>query len=164
MSSIERRLNKLEKETRTKPEDEAERQKRLEMIREGAKIANRGFFRDRAALRRAAYLECVGYEGHSAEDLRDENFLYPDDKLPFTIEEDGLVYSTRDGKPITEYHQTLAEVWYREECEQGWLNLIHDEEAEAFYTPDGELALSRDRADLRYMFDAIKDPGEGEGS
>jgi hypothetical protein len=125
------------------------------MVREGAEGENERFFRYLAIERRTAFLESVGYEGHSAEDLRDENFLYPDDEPPFTITEDGRVYSGRDGKPITRFAQTLADRWYWQEVDERELHLIHDEEAEAFYTPTGELALSRDRVDLRHVFHAI---------
>jgi hypothetical protein len=37
------------------------------------------------------------------------------------------------------------------------LQLAHDEEAQAFYTPDGEPALSRDRADLRRLFSGLRE-------
>ncbi len=56
---------------------------------------------------------------------------------------------------ITDYAQTLAEVWYWREVDKGELHLIHEEDAEAFYTPAGELALSRERVDLRHLFDGI---------
>jgi hypothetical protein len=37
--------------------------------------------------------------------------------------------------------------------EVGWggSGLVHDEEAEAFYSKSGHLAVSRDRVDLRYL-------------
>jgi hypothetical protein len=140
---------------RHRAEDEHEREKRLKMVREAAEQANERFYRYLAIERRKAFLESVGYEGHSAEDLRDENFLYPDDKPPFEITPEG-VFSSRDGKPITEYPQTLGEVWYWEEVDEGEMHLIHDEQAQAFYTPSGELALSRDRVDLRHYFAGIR--------
>jgi hypothetical protein len=154
MSDIKRRLNRLEEQARPEPEDEAERQKRLRMVLEAAEQDNERFYRYLAIERRTAFLESVGYEGHSAEDLRDEKFLYADDVPPFTIAEDREVYSTRDGKPITRYRQTLGEVWYWQEVDKRELHLIHDEETEAFYTPDGNLAISRDGVDLRYVFHA----------
>ena len=126
------------------------------MVLEAAEQENERFYRYLAIERRTAFLESVGYGGHGAADLRDENFLYSDDVPPFTISEDGTVSSTRDGKPITHYPQTLAEVWYWEEVDQGELGLIHDEEAEEFYTPSGELAISRERVDLRHVFAAIR--------
>jgi hypothetical protein len=49
----------------------------------------------------------------------------------------------------------------RREDEEGHLRLTHDEEAQAFYTPDGELALSHDRVDLRHLFSGMREP-EGE--
>jgi hypothetical protein len=145
----------LEKAMRPEPEDEAERQKGLKMVREAAEQLNESFYRDLAIERRTAFLENVGYEGHTSEDLRDENFLYSEDKPPFRIDEEGAVFSSRDGKPITEYAQTLAEFWYWEEVDERELYLIHDEEAETFYTPEGNLAISRDRVDFRHVLYAI---------
>jgi hypothetical protein len=89
------------------------------MVQEGAEQQNERFFRHLAIERRTAFLESVGYQGHSAEDLRDESFLYPGDEPPFTIAEDGAVFSTRDGRPITDYAQTLAGVWYWQEVDRG---------------------------------------------
>jgi hypothetical protein len=162
MSDIKRRLNRIEAQTGSEPEDEAERQERLQMVREAAEQDNERFYRELARERRRAFLESVGYGGHSAEDLRDENLLYTDDVPPFTITEEGEVYSTRDGKPITRYRQTLGEVWYWREVDDGELRLIHDEESQAFRTPDGEVAISRDGVDLRHVFGAIGRL-EGEG-
>ena len=72
--------------------------------------------------------------------------------LPFVIDEEGNVFSSRDGKPITEPRQTLAEEWYWQEVEEGGgEGLVHDEEAQAFYARTGELAVSRDRVDLRHL-------------
>ncbi len=132
-------------------EDEHERERRLREIREAAEQENERHFRNLAIERRTAYLERVGYGGHSAEDLAAENFLYPDDTPPFEIASDGRVYCTRDGKPVTTYHQTLAEVWYWQTLEWGGLGFVHDEEAQAFYTEEGELAVSRTRANLQHM-------------
>jgi hypothetical protein len=77
-------------------------------------------------------------------------------KPAFVIDEEGAMFASRDGKPITEPRQTLAEEWYWKEAEEwGGEGLVHDEEAQAFYTPSGELALSCDLVDLqRYMGDA----------
>ncbi len=151
VEKFRREVESLENAMRPESEDKAERQKRLQMVREGAEQQNERF----AIERRTAFLESVGYEGHGAEDLRDENFLYPEDEPPFTITDEGEVFSTRDGKPITEYRQTLAEVWYWNEVDRRELHLIHDEENQVFYTPEGELAISRERVDLRHVFDAI---------
>ncbi len=71
---------------------------------------------------------------------------------PFVIDEDGDVFSSRDGKPITDSRQTLAEEWYWEEVEVwGGEGLVHDKEAQAFYARTGELAISRDMVDLRHL-------------
>jgi len=69
----------------------------------------------------------------------------------FEITEAGDVLCARDGRPVTDMRQTLAEVWYWEELEDGAPGLVHDEEAQAFYTPAGEFALSRDRVDLGHL-------------
>jgi hypothetical protein len=37
------------------------------------------------------------------------------------------------------------------EVKWGGLGLVHEEAAQAFYTPSGELTLSRDRVDLRNL-------------
>jgi hypothetical protein len=66
------------------------------------------------------------------------------------ITAEGGIY-TRDGRPVTEYHQLGAEEFYWMEVEWGGPGFIHDEEAEAFYTPEGELAVSRTRFDLRHL-------------
>jgi hypothetical protein len=67
----------------------------------------------------------------------------------FDVQEFG-VYSNVDGKPITRYTQTLAELWYWQAVlVYGPLPyLIHDEEEQAFYTHHGEVALSRDHVNL----------------
>jgi hypothetical protein len=44
---------------------------------------------------------------------------------------------TRDGRLVTEYHQLGAKDFYWMEVEWGGPGLIHDEEAVAFYTPEG---------------------------
>jgi hypothetical protein len=69
----------------------------------------------------------------------------------FEITESGDVLCACDGKPVTDYHQTLAEQFYWMEVGWGSPGLVHDEEAQAFYTPERELALSRDRVDLRLL-------------
>ena len=69
----------------------------------------------------------------------------------FEITEDGVVLCARDGRPVTDMRQTLAEVWDWQELEDGAPGLVHDEEAQTFHTPAGEFALSRDRVDLRRL-------------
>ena len=68
----------------------------------------------------------------------------------FVITEEGEIY-TRDGRPVTKSHQTLAEEFYWQTVEWGGLGFVHDEEAEAFYTEEGELAVSRTRANLQHI-------------
>lgn len=64
----------------------------------------------------------------------------------FQVAKDGQVY-TRDGRPVTDNHQILAEEFYQLELEWG-SELVFDADAEAFYTPEGELALSRTYVNL----------------
>ena len=68
----------------------------------------------------------------------------------FEIAEDGTVY-TFDGRLVDDFHQCGAEAFYWQEVEWGGTALVHDEEAEAFYTPEGELTVSRERFDLRHL-------------
>ncbi len=149
--SIERRLRKLEDEQAEPEESADEREKRLIMMRAGAEHQNERHFRELARERRGELLERVGYGTPSADELRDENFIYPDDRPPFVIADDGTVSCSRDGRPVTTYPQTLAEVWFWQEMEAPGLGLVYDEDAEAFYNRAGEFALSRYFADLRGM-------------
>jgi hypothetical protein len=160
---MRRRLRKLEEGHQSVHETDEEREQRLMMIREGAEQANKSFFRDLVYRRRRLFLEDLSEASRaelSADELRDENFLYDDDELPFEIMPDGEVYCTRDGKPVTHYRQTLAEVWYWQFREEGYnpRGLIHDDEAQAYYTPDsGEMVFSRDWCILPNYFWSIGD-------
>ena len=83
-----------------------------------------------------------------------------DPKEPlFEITEEGDVLCAHDGKPVTTWPQTGAEQFYWMEVEWGGPGLVHDEERAAFYTPDGELALSREYMDLRHLMGPVR--GEG---
>lgn len=79
------------------------------------------------------------------------NFCYRGEVLPFVIDEAGDVFASRDGKPISDPRQTLAEEWYWEEVEGGGEGLVHDEDAETFYSRSGELAISRDMVNLQHL-------------
>jgi hypothetical protein len=150
--SVKRRLGKMEAEVSAIAAGETadEREKRLTMIREGAEQQNERFFRELARERRGDLLEQVGYDTLTADELLDENFIHPDDTPPFVIADDGTVTCSRDGRPVTDYPATLAEVWFWEEMEDGGdMRLVYDEEAEAFYNRAGEFAMSRERVDLR---------------
>jgi hypothetical protein len=139
--SVKRRLGKMEAEVSAIAAGETadEREKRLTMIREGAEQQNERFFRER----RGDLLEQVGYDTLTADELLD-------DTPPFVIADDGTVTCSRDGRPVTDYPATLAEVWFWEEMEDGGdMRLVYDEEAEAFYNRAGEFAMSRERVDLR---------------
>jgi hypothetical protein len=70
---------------------------------------------------------------------------------PFVIAANGAVSCAHDGRPVTTYHQTTAEEWYRRELESSYGHLIHDAEAETFRTHSGHLALSRYVVNLRYL-------------
>ncbi|MDP9487776.1 MAG: hypothetical protein M3Q49_18650 [Actinomycetota bacterium] len=86
------------------------------------------------------------------EQAEHANHCHRGEVLPFLVDEEGNVFSSRDGKPITDSRQTLAEEWYWEEVEVwGGEGLVHDEEAQTFYARTGELAISRDRVDLRHL-------------
>jgi hypothetical protein len=61
------------------------------------------------------------------------------------------VFCARDGRPVTNTQQTLAEKFYLMELGWGGPGLVHDPEAEAFYTPEGEIALSRDFVHLERL-------------
>ena len=82
--SLERRLRRLEDEAEaaSPTENTDERKKRMTMIREGAEQQNERFFRELARERRGDLLEQVGYDALTAERLRDENFIHPDDMPP----------------------------------------------------------------------------------
>jgi hypothetical protein len=69
----------------------------------------------------------------------------------FEITEAGDVFCARDGRPVTDPHQTLAEKFYWMEVGFGGEGLVHDAEAEAFYTLEGALALSRDFVHLERL-------------
>ncbi len=73
----------------------------------------------------------------------------------FEIDKRGNVFCTYDGKHVIDSRQTLAEHFYW--MEVGWGpsgGLIHDEEAQAFYTPEGDLALSREYVNISRLFNA----------
>ena len=129
MTSIERRLTRLEAAERPAPEDAREREEERKRIRKQAEHANR-----------CGWGQEVG-------------------RWPlFEIDEDGSVSCTHDGRPVTDSHQTLAESFYWMEVEWGGPGLVHDEEDQAFYTPSGELALSREYVSLPRLMG----PGRGE--
>ena len=122
---IRNRVKRLEDEHHPEPEDEWEQEKRRRMTREGAEQIN---------------------------DQRRREGMEP----AFEITESGDVLCTYDGRPVTNFHQTLAEDWYHRQLE--WHragargSFTHDPEAEAFYGPDGEIALSRDVCHLDRFF------------
>jgi hypothetical protein len=122
MRDIERRLSRLEGADRPGPDDEHRREEERKRIREQAEHAN--------------------YCGRGEEGGR-----WP----LFEIDEGGDVFCTYDGKPVTDSRQTLAEQFYWMEVEWGGPGLVHDEEAQAFYTPSGDLALSREYVNLQHL-------------
>jgi hypothetical protein len=81
----------------------------------------------------------------------------------FEIDEDGDVFCTHDGKPVTDSRQILAEEFYLMEVEWGGPGLIHDEVAEEFRTPGGELALSRERVSIPKLMGPGRDGWKIEG-
>ena len=143
MSGDIRRRAKLEGVTHPGPEVELQREEECKRIRQEAQRMNMRYVEERPIERELAWLE-----GDTAALERLEGDSLP----PFTITEGGEVRSAKDGKLITTFNQTLAEVWYWQEVEWGGPGLIHDEEAEAVYTNDGEFALSRDCVNMqRYL-------------
>jgi hypothetical protein len=85
-----------------------------------------------------------------------------DEPPPFDIVDDG-VFSARDGKPITDGRQILAEQFYWKFVEDGDnpRGLLHDEGAGAFYLPGPphELVFSRERCNLACFWWALGDEG-----
>jgi len=69
----------------------------------------------------------------------------------FEVRDNGDVVCAVDGRPVTDPRQILAESFYWMEVGFGGHELVHDEEAQAFYSQSGHLAVSRDRVDLRYL-------------
>jgi hypothetical protein len=129
--AIKRRLSKLEDADRPGPEeDERRREEAHKRIREQAEHAT--------------------YCGWGEEVGR-----WP---LFEIAEGGGDVFCTHDGKPVTDSMQIVAECFYWMEVEWGATALVHDEEAQAFYTPSGDLALSREYVKLQHLL------GRGEGA
>ena len=120
MGRLRGRVERLEGDRRPEPEDEREHQR---------------------------WRERIAYEANRMN----ENRLREGREPVFEITDSGDVFCTHDGRPVTEWRQTLAEDWYWQELEWGKpLGLIHDEEAEAFYPPEGDLAISRYVVNLQY--------------
>ena len=146
-----RRLSRLESAGRLGPEEEHRREEKRERIRQEAERMNERYLERRPIEREHARLE-----GEPDAPLEG------DDVPPFTITEDGEVFCSRDGKPVTEWHQTLAEEWFwwfHEELQDNPRGLIYDEDTQAYYMPDPphELAFSRDRCYLPRFFWAFGD-------
>ena len=80
-----------------------------------------------------------------------------DEPLLFEVTGNGGVLCARDGKPVTDSRQILAERFYWMEVGWGGQDLVHDEGEQAFYSKGGDLAVSRDRVDLRHLMG----PGRG---
>lgn len=126
---IKRRLSRLEDAQGGGPEGERQREEERQRIREQAEHANR----------------CGRGEEVGRWPL-------------FEVDEDGDVFCTHDGRPVTDSHQILAEQFYWMEVEWGGPGLTHDEAARAFYTLGGSLALSREYVNLEHLMG----PGRGE--
>ncbi len=95
-------------------------------------------------------------EGRQAEIIREAEAANRRRRLEgrgpvFDVDEGGNVSCSADGRPVTDFHQTLAEEWYWQELKWGGEGFVHDEGAQAFYTPSRALVLSRDRVDLRHL-------------
>lgn len=147
---IKRRLSKLEGVKRPGPEDERQREEEQERIWQEAQRMNERYVERRPIERQLAWLEGVTDESLAGDSLP-----------PFTITEDGEVRSSRDGKSITTFHQTLAEEWFWwfHEGSANPRGLIYDEATQGYYMPDPphELAFSRERCYLPRFFWALGD-------
>ena len=91
------------------------------------------------------------------EDAEHANRCRGGDEPIFEVTGAGDVLCARGGKPVTDSRQVLAEEFYWMEVGSGGYDLVHDEEAQAFYSKSGDLAVSRDRVDLRHLVG----PGRG---
>jgi hypothetical protein len=141
------------------------------VVLERAQRANREYYAD---LDSGEYILAFGqgFAEGIPKAQRESRQFYPGtraripDSPPFRIE-DGRVFSSRDGKPITDPHWVTCEVWYWEEYDTGNLRLRHNAEREAFYAPDGNLALSRESVNICYLFKGLHAERKrtwGEGS
>jgi hypothetical protein len=132
MSGLRSRLDRVEEHARPDP-DAAERlrEEERERIREQAEHAN----------------HCGWGEKEGRWPL-------------FEIDEaTGDVVCTYDARPVLHSRQILAEHFYWMEVVWGGPGLIHDEEAQEFYTASGAAALSREYVNLKRLMG----PGRGEG-
>ncbi len=125
--SIGRRLRKLE-QCAAPEETSADTDKRHERIRKQAEHAN--------------------YCGWGKEAGR-----WP----LFEVDEYGDVFCTHDEKPVTDGRQISAESFYWMEVSWGGPGLVHDEDAQAFFTPSGQLALSRELVNLQHLMGPARD-------
>jgi hypothetical protein len=101
--------------------------------------------------------ERIAYEANRANERRSSEGREP----VFKVDEGGDVFCVHDGKPVTDFHQTLAEEWYWgfREWEANPRGFIHDEATHGYYMPDSphELAFSRNRCYLPRFFWALGD-------
>ena len=145
-------MSKLEGIPRPVPEDERQREEERKRIRQEAERMNERYIEMRPIERRLAELE---------DDTAAVERLGGDGLPPFTITEDGEVFSSWDGKPISTFHQTLAEEWFWwfHEGSANPRGLIYDEATQGYYMPDPphELAFSRERCYLPRFFWALGD-------
>jgi len=96
--------------------------------------------------------ECEELRKRIRAEAEHMNYCRDSDEPPiFEITDAGDVLCPRDGKPVTDTRQILAERLYWMEVGWGGSDLVHDEEAEAFYSKGGHLAVSRDRVDLSHL-------------
>ncbi len=90
--------------------------------------------------------------GRLREEAEHANRCRDADEPPiFETTEAGDVLCVRDGRPVTDSHQIIAERFYWMEVGFGGCDLVHDEEQRAFYSKGGHLVASRDRVDLRHL-------------
>ncbi len=128
--------------------------RRLEQLEDSAGLASAGG-RPEDEREHRERRERIAHDANRSNERRRSEGLEP----IFEVDEGGDVFCAYDGKPVTDFHQTLAEVFFWDYVEMGNPGgLYYDEATEGFYMPDsGELAFSRDRCYLPRFFWAIGD-------
>jgi hypothetical protein len=128
----------------------ADRRKELDKLRKSAQ--SRAKDETEALERRGRELRQIRQQAAHANNCNN--------RVRYIIDDTG-VYSSIDGKPITEPHQTLAEefFWLFVDACDNPRSLLYDEETEAFYRPDPpyELVFSRERCNLACYWWALGD-------
>jgi hypothetical protein len=130
--------------------------RRLEQLEDSAGLASAGG-RPEDEREHRERRERIAHDANRSNERRRSEGLEP----IFEVDEGGDVFCAYDGKPVTDFHQSLAEEWYWgfREWDSNPRGLIHDEATYAYYMPDPphELAFSRERCYLPRFFWAFGD-------